>query len=56
MAKVKAVKAVTEVTLALTGDEAEALKGILLDRPWDGTEQGNLAEQLHDALDDAGIA
>lgn len=56
MPKVKAVKAVTEVTLSLTGDEAEMLKGLVYDADWHTehgilTEAGRFADELVTSLD-----
>lgn len=60
MAKVKAVKAVTEVTLSLTGDEADLLRTLIYNADWyeDGvlTAAGRFADELTDALDEVATA
>lgn len=54
--EVKAVKAITEVTLALTGEDAEIVANILISTcSWDGSRTGRLAETLYQSLLDAGV-
>ncbi len=54
--EVKAVKAVTEVTLALTGDEASVLMSMAVNAfAWDGTRTGQLANSIYHGLENAGV-
>ncbi len=53
--QVKATKAVTEVTLALTGEEAAVLMGILFAVNWDNSLHGTLAADLYDSLENVDI-
>lgn len=54
--QVKSAKAVTEVTLSLTGEDAELLNYIVKNCvEWNNSLIGTFAEELSDALDQAEV-
>lgn len=55
--EIKAVKAVTEVTISLTGDEASVLNSMMImGFSWgDGTRTALLSESLSDSLAATGV-